>query len=361
MTTKSNDNDTSLLRAVSSSRAKELIGIRKDKTMATISDRKRGDSRSFTRSAEGTPKKKGRGERLIASSRPSRIVGTAFFSGDCSLSLRLASNVSSKACQFTMAFEDEVGDLSIYYGQGGLIRGAKIAPTPTTESGSVRNARKRRRVSFSEFTSYEATPVTAKHNLELSDEDREYKRTSIIFADGPMKDVVMPEGGCTMEGEIEVRPATEDTLSLVWEDDDVSFGTMVTRPGSSLTKQPRHFRKAPDGFRLQVGHKIGIAVYRTFDIDHVDAAAPLSVDLGSVYGLKHQVCIYTGSVTEVSENGKTFCHSINTFEGCSGAVTFLLDEDQDTAQGFPADLDEGVAVGIHVGGLDRDNNFGFLL
>jgi hypothetical protein len=152
-----------------------------------------------------------------------------------------------------------------------------------------------------------------------------------------------------------------DTAALFWDAGDVSFGTNVSRPNSSLTKKPRLFGKAPGTFRLQVGHKIGIAVYRTFDITHEDAHAPMGINLLYVYGPKHQVCIYTGEVTEVSETSETFCHSINTFEGCSGAVIFLLDQGQDASQEVPQEVDDGMAVGIHVGGLDSDNNIGFTL
>ena len=335
---------------------------RADKTMP--SDRKRGDSASSTSSTgEGSPKTKGGGERLIASGRRTTTVGTAFVNGDHTVSSLLVSHVTHKACQFSMIFEDGGDGLCVYFGQGGLIRSAKIASTPDVHK--VRNARiqKRRRVSFSQYASYVAKPVTAKHNLELSDEDREYKRTTIKFVDGPEKEVAMPDGGCTLGDLIQVRAATENTLALEWEDNDVAFGNVVDREGSSLTKMPRLFRKAPGGFQLRVGHKIGMAVYRTFDITHDDAHAPLNVDLEAVYGQKHQVGIYTGTVTEISDNGKTFCHSINSFAGCSGAVIFLLDEDQDQDIGeeLPLNLFEGVAVGIQVGGLDQNNNIAFLI
>ncbi|CAB9510294.1 expressed unknown protein [Seminavis robusta] len=105
----------------------------------------------------------------------------------------------------------------------------------------------------------------------------------------------MPDGGCTMTGEVEVRSGTNDTAPLNWAAGDVSFGAKVTGPNSSLTKKPRLFVKAPAAFRLRVGHKIGVAVYRTFDITHGDAGAPISVSLTNIYGPKHQVCIYTGS------------------------------------------------------------------
>ena len=325
-------------------------------------DRKRGDSIS------STSKKKGGGERLIDSGRRTSTVGTAFVNGNDTLSSRLVSNVTHKACQFTMIFEDEEDDLCVYFGQGGLIRGNKIVSTPdvvcknTTTRKNTR--KKRRRVSFSEYASYTAMPVTAKHNLEISDEDREYKRTTIKFAHGPEKEVVLPDGGCTLQDLIQVRAATENTCAFEWEDEDIAFGNAVNREGSSLTKMPRLFRKAPDCFQLRVGHKVGMTVYRTFDITHDDADAPRNVDLESIYGPKHQVCIYTGAVTEVPKNGKTFCHSINAFAGCSGAVIFLFEEDQQDpkiGEELPPNLFEGVAVGIHVGGLDHQNNIAFLL
>jgi hypothetical protein len=242
-----------------------------------------------------------------------------------------------------------------------LIRGNKITQTPIRSqqsAGGNTNSNKRRRVSFSEFPSYEAMPVTAKHNLELAEDDRAYLRASVKFVDGAEKDVSMPDGGCTMTGEVEVRSGMNDTVApLFWAAGEVSFGREIVRPNSSLTKKPRLFVKAPGTFRLQVGHKIGMAVYHTFDITHADAGAPISVRLTDIYGPKHQVCIYTGEVTEVSEQSDTFCHSINAFEGCSGAVVFLLDQGQDA----PQEVADGMAVGIHVGGLDRNNNIGFML
>jgi hypothetical protein len=289
-------------------------------------------------------------------------VGTTFLSGDHGISPGLVSTVSNKACQFTITFDDDGDDNAIYYGQGGLIRGNKIAQTPSRPKQSVggdarSNSNKRRRVSFSEFASYEAKPVTAKHNLELAEDDRAYLRTSVKFVDGPEKDVSIPDGGCTMTGEVEVRSGTNDTAPLFWAAGEVSFGRAITRPNSSLTKKPRLFVKAPDTFRLQVDHKIGMVVYRTFDITHEDADAPISVRLTDIYGPKHQVRIYVGEVTEVSEQSDTFCHSIISFEGCAGAVVFLLDQGQDA----PQEVADGVAVGIHVGGLDRNNNIGFML
>ena len=66
-------------------------------------NRKKGDS-PLSSGSEGSPKTKGRGERLIDSGRPHSTVGTTFLSGEHGISPGLVSTVSSKACQFTMTF-----------------------------------------------------------------------------------------------------------------------------------------------------------------------------------------------------------------------------------------------------------------
>jgi hypothetical protein len=115
-----------------------------------------------------------------------------------------------------MTFDDDGDDIVVYYGQGGLIGGKKIAdariqsrPKQSTGGNMHTNSRKRRRVSFSELASYEATPVTAKHNLELTDDDRAHLGTKLRFGDGPEKHVNMPDGGCRTTDEIEVRSRTK--------------------------------------------------------------------------------------------------------------------------------------------------------
>jgi hypothetical protein len=138
----------------------------------------------------------------------------------------------------------------------------------------------------------------------------------------------------------------------------------ITDPFNVLTTASRLFEKTPDTFKLCKGHRIGMLVYRTFDITHDDAQAPLHIDLEQVYGQTYQVCIYTGQVTEIATNGRTFCRNINAFEGCSGAIIFLLDRNQpsdDDMAAVVADEFHGRVVGINVGGLDMDNNLGFLI
>jgi hypothetical protein len=285
-------------------------------------------------------------------------VGQAFVSDPAAISPQLVSVVRRKACQVTTYFVDAAGEEDHGYGSGGLLRGPKIANTPETATVHAVASRPKKKVKFEIYSSYEVTPVTAKHNLVPEDEDEEYARTMIQFPETSPMEITMPDGGCKITEYIEVRPATDEAKALHTEDDDYSFGEKVSASEKTITKMPFLFHYVPPTFNLQVGHKIGIAVFRTYEITHADADAHSSIDLNKMYGPTRLACIYTGTVTEIPANGKTFGHTINTFEGCSGAIVFLLDLNQ------PHDVDEalyGFAVGVHSGGLDDTSNVAFLL
>jgi hypothetical protein len=316
-----------------------------------MTERKRATSSS----SNGSPNKKGGGERLIDSSRNCIVVGDTFVSGEGNISADLVDKVSKKACEFYMTFTDPPPFNKYYFGQGGFIRGEMLAAM-TRPDDDVQPEQKRRKVEFQEDPHYEATPLTAKHNLK-SQGTETYLRTLVRWFDKVETDIVLLDGGCKMTEHIQVCPAKATKNEITWNADDISFGDKITDP-SKLTEASRLFEKIPNDFKVCVGHKIGALVYCTFDITHDDAKAPPDTDLVQVYGQKFQVCIYTGQVTEISANGQTFCHDINTFEGCSGAIIFLLDQNQpdDVAAEF-----HGMAVGINVGGLDKETNIGFLI
>ena len=137
-------------------------------------------------------------------------------------------------------------------------------------------------------------------------------------------------------------------------------GCTGSRPVSGFPGMDEH--PAAD-FVLRVGHGIAIVVYRTFDITN-GLLSSSNVDLGVVYEPQQMACIYTGKVTEVSPNGKTFCHDINTFAGCSGTVVFLLDKQPDDFE-FTVSIEEvggkAVRVSMLEGGLGAANNIAFPL
>lgn len=322
-----------------------------------MSDRKRSDSSSYSDST-GSPRRKDGGERLIDSSRGCSVVGNTFVSHTTDISPGLVVKVSQKACEFYTTFSDHYTGSVSYHGQGGFIRG-EVLETRSKKRTRLNDGDEPGTivVDFEEDLNYETTPLTAKHNLEKSDE-QDYLHTALKLFDGYDFEIVLPDGGCSMTETIVVRPATTTKSEVKWKSEDISFGAAITDPRKILTKDSRLFEKVPDSFKLREGDKIGVVVYRTFDITHKDARAPRNTDLEKVFGQKYQVCIYTGEVTEISDNGRTFCHNINTFKGCSGAIVFLLDKNQPNA--VPAEY-YGMAVGVSVGGLDVGNNIGFLI
>jgi hypothetical protein len=322
---------------------------------------KRVDSDDFSSGS----KTKCRRERLLEGGRRGETVGLAFVDVPAAISRSLVSEVTPKAAQLKVVFKDTTGQEGYAYGSGGLLRGQKIQHSPQRDEASP--TRKRRKVKFNEYSSYEVIPVTAKHNVGIEndddgegddDESDEYVRTTIQFTSTLPMEIAMPDGGCSLTDKIVVRSRTADVEELLGDDDDFTFGRKESTIEKTLTKMPFLFGQVPDTFELRKGHKIGIAVFRTYEITHEDAEAPPYVELTKVYGQQHQACIYTGTVTEISANGKTFLHDINTFEGCSGAVVFLLDQNQ------PSDVTDtlhGLAVGIHSGGVDDRNNYAFKL
>lgn len=198
--------------------------------------------------------KKGRGERLLDAGQTGEIVGRSFVSDATAVSWDLVTKVANKAAQIYVTFADVVTNNHSYYGQVGLIMGSKIAGI--TESKGRRTSV----TTFEGFAKYEATPVTAKHNLE-SENGEIYKRATVQFAHGSDIDITMPDGGCSLSNQIIVRAATDDRAALSWDDRDVSLGETVDDPQNSLTRMPLLFRKLPPEFRLEIGYKIGIAVF----------------------------------------------------------------------------------------------------
>ena len=65
------------------------------------------------------------------------------------------------------------------------------------------------------------------------------------------------------------------------------------------------------------------------------------------YGYAENYNVYTGEILFVGEDH--FEHNINCFQGCSGAIVFLLEGDH-----------AGKAVGVHVGSpASRESNLAF--
>ena len=91
------------------------------------------------------------------------------------------------------------------------------------------------------------------------------------------------------------------------------------------------------------------AVYRNYEITPEDTGMSrmTNEEIQQIFGKENDANIYTGQMTHVSPCERVFEHNINTSRGCSGAIIFLLDMDQD---GFGVDSsDYGKAVDVNVG------------
>lgn len=325
-------------------------------------------------------------EKLIDRTRRVAGLGTCCVDNGAPITAGLANVVSKRACLLEMKLRNPVtGEHSVYWGQAGLIR----AECLTTSPSEAENPRKRaaRNGTDSESPAVEvptpsslrssrfaAIPITCIHNLEDDVEDEvtwEFDRTEFTpvgtgtrrmfvinfkktsYTAGPDESIVIQTGNAEEE-------------EITWPYHDVTTAEKISNAASPLTRKFLSFPMVTrDGYELQVGQKIGIAVYRNFEINAADAGLPensiTAEELRQIFGLEGRVNIYTGEITNVSPGKEAFEHSINTFRGCSGAVIFLLDQGQEGCGVVESDY--GKAIAVHVGGEELSNgtivNFGF--
>lgn len=151
--------------------------------------------------------------------------------------------------------------------------------------------------------------------------------------------------------------AESDQPAFSWKSYDVTKGAVIRDPNHFLTDKRLSFQKVPATFGIVPGMRVGVVIYRNFDIEDADAGATLSdLQLETLYGSKGCVCVLTGEVTAVHDNNDSnnnkflsFEHSVNTYRGCSGAIIFLLDRQSQRLEQANENR-AGKAVGVHVGG-----------
>jgi hypothetical protein len=159
-----------------------------------------------------------------------------------------------------------------YYGQIGLIRGERLPSSP--DMVDRREAKRQKRLVASSLTScFSVTPYTALHNI-INEKDETYFGATIHCASLMKKSSIKFPGGSrelTKNDSVEIFPATEGDDALLWESHDVTVGDGIANPEHFLTKKPLSYEKVPNGFELRAGQKIGMAVYRGFDMTAMDA------------------------------------------------------------------------------------------
>lgn len=248
-------------------------------------------------------------------------------------------------CNTAKTLDDE--NIVDFVGQCGFLRADRLVDSP----GLVGNGSR-----------YKVIPVTAKHNMK-ADLGRELLQIKIF---SPLlntrKRVKFPEIGLS---------ALEQPLVLTglggWDDDkvlpfgwDFTFGDAIETPGNGFTSKLTSFEVVRHDFMIEKGQKVGICVWRSDDRIYNDiegtSGKMSEEEEKKFYGPAKVPVIQTGEVTGVYGNHKeVFAHNINTYEGCSGAVIFLLDKDQPPESVEEEGGDYGRAIGIHAAGYAPHN------
>jgi hypothetical protein len=210
---------------------------------------------------------------------------------------------------------------------------------------------------------FEAIPTTCFHNV-LTEEDglgdmADYFYSSIVAPEHeyPVRNFARGGEEVTNDMSVVIREANQNGSGLPgleWGCGyDFTTAPAIQNAQSHFTKKDCSFllMTRPD-YSLMVGQKIGMAIYRDFDISCFHAGMPRDSltddELNTIYGRGNRVNIYTGWITAVSPGGNCFEHNVNSFRGCSGAIIFLLDR-QDRDKGV-IEEDYGKAIAVHVGG-----------
>jgi hypothetical protein len=242
------------------------------------------------------------------------------------------------------------------YGQGGFIRQEAIQRSPGETS----------------VERYSVFPITAKHNLRQ------------VIIKGHLHAVVAAKlaqpsvGKATLEDSpdfswlpsgnesINLRPDGGRAAICSWGF-DLSVGGLIASVEVDFTKPFYSFSLVRENFTLKVGQKVGIAVLFTeqtkpnkFTIAGCGEEEILITEdkIREIYGEPNQVNIYTGEITYVGASHIEY--SFNSFTGCSGAVVFLLDQNQPESV---QSCDFGHAVAIHSGAHPflQNRNYGFAI
>jgi len=137
---------------------------------------------------------------------------------------------------------------------------------------------------------------------------------------------------------------------------DLTTGDLIRKVTMAETDPNLSFEAVGADFEYKVGQKIGMAVYRNYEFDFTNDEIYTNNgwkkedfpkdDIMRIFGEDFAVSIYTGEITDVSSDKDVFRHSINSFKGCSGAIVFLLDKNQD---GLVEQQYWGQAIGVHAG------------
>eukprot|EP00978_Attheya_sp_CCMP212_P008041 scaffold18738_cov57-Attheya_sp.AAC.1 len=225
---------------------------------------------------------------------------------------------------------------------------------------------------------YAVIPVTAKHNLRQASLDGHTYfpvEAKLQATSGGRVLVESDDFGWApgLGDRIKLRPEVDPNNPNMPEGIfglDLSLGKVIDSPEIPVTQPFFSFSLVRKTFKPEIHQKVGIAIIFTEDSKPTEktiqgCGGPVklkdfdeNLKMEDIYGTPGQVNIYTGKITYVSDYHIEY--DINTFSGCSGAVVFLLDQNQ--PEGVHQ-CDWGKAIVIHSSGHPSrfNRNYGFLL
>lgn len=305
-------------------------------------------------------------EKLVDNTRRVSGHGLAYVDNGASISTGLANVVSQKACTLKMVYENtETGLLtSPVWGQAGLIRAEKItitSPNPRKKQAlSTPDSKKPTVKIHSTLRSphFAVIPITCMHNITDKVTRQgvvsEVKQSTMTLRSGTHSFEPVFEAAfepTDQDESVVIRTSNGEQSEIVWKYHDVTIGSKIANELSPLTKSFLSFQTVRKDFEFQVGQKIGMAIYRTFEVMAADVGLPSNVlspgELRLIFGQEDRTNVYTGQIMKIAPDKQVFEHNINSFGGCAGAVIFLLDLEQHEGV---SEGDYGKAIAIHVGG-----------
>jgi hypothetical protein len=264
----------------------------------------------------------------------------------------LASTMNRKSFKMDVNFRKKNYFTRVSECQVGFIRGA-TSPHRESTGTTVRY--------------FEVSPVTALHNVNaFNATDEIFKEALLVFGTDDYKlDLEFDEGGIDAS-RVVPRPFRDHENNLVpWNTVDLTWGRVIIGPTClndilHIMRESSNFEPVRDDFVYEVGQKVGIAVYSDTGATKKTASAPAHVTdetLREVFGEPRQTNIYTGEIKYVGTHHLEY--DINSFNGCSGAVVFLLDKKQPASV---LESDWGCAIAVHAGAHTRvERNIAFKL
>jgi hypothetical protein len=211
-------------------------------------------------------------------------------------------------------------------------------------------------------------PVTALHNITKPNNFPHavfHLSTALLL--NCRSGLSFPEAGTDSDSleAVELYPNSE--MSIPWKHGiDIAWGDTPFRScaddPASLEIVRNSFEMVRDTFNLKKGQTVGIAVYSDTGAtpDTVRNKNISQQELDKIYGPAGKTHIYTGAITFVGEHHIEY--DLNSFEGCSGAIVFLLNLEAQPADSGVLSADVGKAVAVHAGAHPRKfENLGFKL